>query len=139
MALAAIAAVAAPIVGGIVGNIMSQGDKASAKKAMKQAVAELESIGYPPDTSKELILQEFERQGVYTPELEQDLSDTLAESAVANIEEDQSLRDIQKSALAQLGQRAKTGLSAEDRAALNVARGEVQRDDKKSQECKKHS
>lgn len=122
----AAAAVAAPIVGGLVGNYMAKGDKASQKKAMKQAMAELEKAGTPPDLSKALILKEFERAGIYTPELEQEIA--VAESEMGKITEDSSLRDAQKSALASLQNRAKVGLSAEDRAALNQVRQETQRD-----------
>lgn len=124
----AAASVAAPIVGGLVGNLMSQKDKAAQKKAMKRAFAELEKVGYPPDLSKELMVKEFQRQGIYTPELEQDMSDSFEESEVGKIQEDPELREAQKQALTSMQQRAKVGLSAEDRAALNQVRSEVQRD-----------
>lgn len=124
----AAATVAAPIVGGLVGNLMSQGDRSAQKKAMKQAYAELQKVGYPPDLSKELIVKEFERQGVYTPEIEEDLNSSMPESETGKIKEDTELREAQKQALSAMQQRAKVGLSAEDRAALNQVRSEVQRD-----------
>lgn len=135
MAIAAIASVAAPIVGGIVGNIMAQGDRKNAKKMMKKAIAELEALGMPPDTSKALLLQEFERQGVYSPELEQDLTDSMPESEMGKLEEDVELRDTQKKVLSELQNRARVGLSAEDRAALNQVRAEVQRDAKANRDA----
>ncbi len=120
------ASVAAPIIGGIVGNIMGAGDRKKARNAMKQAYAELEAIGFPPDLSKEVILKEFERAGIYSPELEEDLSSTFEE--VQTIKEDPSLRQAQLKALQSMQQRAKVGLSAEDRAALNEVRRASSRD-----------
>jgi hypothetical protein len=122
------AAVAGPIIGGLVGNVMSQGDRRAQKNAMKKALKELESVGLPPDLSKEIIFKEFQRQGIYTPEIEEDLNNSVAESEVAKIEEDPSLRKAQSQALSMMQNRAKVGLSAEDRAALNQVRNEVQRD-----------
>jgi hypothetical protein len=128
MPLIAGAMVAGPIVGGLVGNVMSQGDRSAQKKAMKQALAELESVGLPPDLSKEIIYQQFQQAGVLTPQLEEDLSDSFAESEVSKIQEDPELRKAQVEALTSMQRRAKVGLSAEDRAALNQVRTEVQRD-----------
>lgn len=116
------------IIGGILGNNAAKSDRSNAKDAMKQAAAIYDQIGLPPDVSKELILKEFQRVGMYTPELEQDLNDTFAESEVGKIQEDPSLRKAQVEALSSMQNRAKVGLSAEDRAALNQVRNEVQRD-----------
>lgn len=124
----AAAAIAAPIVAGVIANMKAKKDRAAQKDAMKDALAQFDKAGTPPDLSKALLLKELERQGMYTPELEQDLNDTVAESEVGKIKEDTSLRDAQKSALASLQKRGKVGLSAEDRAALNQVRSEVQRD-----------
>jgi hypothetical protein len=114
------------VIGGFLGGNAAKMDRAHQKDAMKQALQYYKDIGYPPDYAKELVLQEFQRAGVYTPELEQEIA--VAESEVGKIKEDTSLRDAQKSALASLQNRAKVGLSAEDRAALNQVRAETQRD-----------
>ena len=124
----AAAAVAGPVIGGLLGNMAAAKDRAAQKKAMKAAMAELEKVGMPPDTSKALILKEFESAGIYTPEMEEDLNSSVAESEVGKISEDASLRDAQKMALQTMQQRAKVGLSAEDRAALNQVRQQVQQD-----------
>ena len=124
----AAAMVAAPIVGGLVGNVMSQKDRSAQKKAMKQAMAELQAVGYPPDLSKEIIYQQFQQQGIMTPQLEEDLNDSIPESEVSKIQEDKGLRDAQIKALSDMQNRAQVGLSAEDRASLNQVRNEVQRD-----------
>ncbi len=128
MTMLAIGSAAAPVIGGLMGNMAAGKDKAAQRQAMQQALAELNKLGAPPDVSKALILQEFQRQGIYTPELEQDLNASIPASEVGKLTEDTSLRDAQKSALASLQSRAKVGLSAEDRAALNQVRSETQRD-----------
>lgn len=127
MSAALIAAtVAAPIIGGLVGNIAAQGDRDKQRAAMKAALSELNKIGTPPDLSKEILLQELQRQGVYTPQMEEEIA--VAESELGQLQEDPTLREAGVSALRMMQQRAKTGLSSEDRAALNQVRQEVQRD-----------
>jgi len=116
------------LVGGILGNNAAKMDRSNQKKMMKQMVEEYQKIGYPPDYAREIIMQELVRQGVYTPELEQDLSDSVAESQMGQIQEDAGLREAQMGALSSMQQRGKVGLSAEDRAALNQVRNQVQRD-----------
>ena len=88
----AAAGAASAVVGGVVGNIASAGDRAAQRRAMKAALQELQKVGLPPDLSAPLILRELQVQGVYTPELEQDLSDTFAE--VKLIQEDEKLFGI---------------------------------------------
>lgn len=114
--LMAAAVVAAPIVGGLMGNIMSAGDRRQAKKMMKQAYEELKKVGLPPDLSAPLILQEFQKAGILTPELEEDL--TLARSEFESIQEDPELRDTQLEALNRFKQQTKGGLAGDERAAL---------------------
>ena len=122
----AAAGAASAVVGGVVGNIASAGDRAAQRRAMKAALQELQKVGLPPDLSAPLILRELQVQGVYTPELEQDLSDTFAE--VKLIQEDETLKDAQRQALAMMQQRGRVGLSAEDRAALSQVRSNLERD-----------
>ena len=122
----AAAGAASAVVGGVVGNIMSSGDRAEQRARMKAALNELKKVGLPPDLSAPLILRELQRQGVYTPELEQDLSDSFKE--VKLIEEDETLKDAQRQALSMMQQRGRVGLSAEDRAALAEVRTNLERD-----------
>ena len=127
MTMMAIGSVAAPIVGGLVGNLMGSKDRKNQRAAMAEAMRALQSVGAPPDLSKEIIYKELERAGILTPELEQEIS--IAESEMGKLQEkDSSLRDTQKQALERLKQQAQSGLTAEDRASLNQVRGEVQRD-----------
>lgn len=116
------------ILGGILGGNAASMDRSHAQDAMKQAAAVYDKIGLPPDTSKALILQQLHQVGMYTPQLEQDLNNTFAQSAVGNLQEDPNLRKAQTDALTSMQQRAKVGLSAEDRAALNQVRSQTQQD-----------
>jgi hypothetical protein len=122
----AVAAIAAPIIGGIFGSINSAQDRARAEYLMQQALEEIRSVGAPPDLAKALILEKFEQAGMLTPELEQDIN--LGLSKVGQIQEDPSLRDAQMGALEALTKRGKTGLTPEDRAAYNEIRQRVAAD-----------
>ncbi len=124
----AAAAVAAPVIGGMMGGMAASKDRKQQKKMIKRALQELEKVGVPPDLSGPLLLKEFQSAGIYTPEMEEDLNSEMQESVVAQIKEDPGLREAQMQALNSLQQRAKVGLSAEDRAALNQVRSETQRD-----------
>lgn len=126
MAFAAIAAVAAPIVGGLIGNMMGSKDRKQQSAMMQKALQELEAVGLPPDISKRVVMEEFQQVGILTPELEQDIE--LASSQVAGITEDPSVRQAQVDALNMLQERGRAGLGPEERAAFNQFRSEVQRD-----------
>ena len=114
MSLLAAATIAAPIVGGLMGNAAASGDRKAARKAMEQAFKELEKIGLPPDLSKEIIYREYAAIGDITPEVEEDIF--LAQSQVAQIEEDPALRDAQEEALRLIGMRAQVGMTPQERA-----------------------
>lgn len=106
----------ASAIGGILGNVLSGGDRDAAMAAYQRALDEINAIGAPPDLAREIILQRFEQVGVLTPELEEAVA--LDAPKVAAIKEDPMLRKAQTTALQLLGERAKTGLGVEDRAAL---------------------
>lgn len=118
--------VGASVVGGVLGGISASKGRKAAAAAAAAALAELNAIGYPPDLSKEIIMRQYQSQGVLTPELIQDID--LQASQVGQIKEDPSLRGAQMEALDTLGQVSRGGLRAEDRAAYNELRAGVQRD-----------
>lgn len=132
MTMYAIGSVAAPVVGGLVGNLMGSSDRKRARKAMKAALAELNALGVPPDLSKEIIYQQFEQVGILTPELEEDMA--MAESEFNNIKEDQNLKNTQLEALNMFKQQAETGLGGEERAALNQIQQATRQDVRAKQE-----
>jgi|GEM_PF-2500349 len=119
-------AIAAPIIGGILGGSSASKARKQAAAAAAAAYAELSKVGMPPDLSKEVILQQFQEMGMLTPELEQEIN--LQQSQVAQIEEDPSLRTAQMEALNTLGGVSRGGLRAEDRTAYNELRAKTQQD-----------
>tara|TARA_R110000803_G_scaffold200258_2_gene264550 strand:+ start:4980 stop:5990 length:1011 start_codon:yes stop_codon:yes gene_type:complete len=116
-------AAAAPILGGIVGNMMSSGSRDASRDALERGWAELTAIGMPPDLSKRIIYERFQQMGILTPDLEEDIS--LVESKVSLIQEDPSLREGELQVLAEIQQRAKLGLGPEERLAVNDLRRDI--------------
>jgi hypothetical protein len=114
------------VLGGGLGYLFGGDDRDKADKLMAKVQSEIDAIGAPPDVAKALILQRFQQAGMYTPQLEQAIE--AGPSKVAGIKENAELGKAQMGALQLLQQRGSTGLSPEDRAALNQVRGEVQRD-----------
>jgi len=120
------AAVVAPILGGIIGNMSSASDRKKAQAANDKALKSIEAVGAPPDLSKQIILNEYRQAGILTPELEQNIDAGV--SRVSQIKEDPALREAQMKALDLISKRGVTGLGPEDRAALNQIRSRVQQD-----------
>lgn len=110
------AGMAASAIGGVLGNILSGGDRDRAMQAYQRALDEINAVGAPPNLAREIILQRFEQVGVLTPELEEAV--TLDAPKVAAIQEAPELRKAQMTALQLIGQRAATGMGPEDRARL---------------------
>lgn len=126
MSWAIAAAAAAPIIGGIAGNLMGAGDRRKAMELIKKGVAELKAAGFPPDLSTPLLLRQFQEIGIMTPELEQDIQ--IAASEVAQLEEDPILRNTQLEALNLFKQMGTTGFGPEERAAYNEMRQKREQD-----------
>lgn len=126
MSWAIAAAAAAPIIGGIAGNLMGAGDRRKAMQLIKKGVAELKAAGFPPDLSTPLLLRQFQEIGIMTPELEQDIQ--IAASEVAELEEDPIIRNSQLEALNVFKQMGKMGFGPEERAAYNQMRQQQQQD-----------
>lgn len=118
--------IAAPVIGGVLGSISASSGRQAAAAAAQAALAQLNSLGVPPDLSQQLILQHYQSQGVLTPELQQDIA--LQSSEVGAIKEDPNLRNANMEALNTLGQVSRGGLQAGDRAAYNELRQQTQRD-----------
>lgn len=113
------------LVGGLIGQDQASGDRTKGQGYTEQAFQELLGLGLPPDLSKEIILQHFQEAGQLTPEMEQNIEQTY--SALVNMQERDTGRNAQLEALTKLKGLSQTGLGAEDRAALNQVRDEVQR------------
>jgi hypothetical protein len=114
------------IVGGIIGGDKASGDRSKGQGYAEQAFNELLGIGLPPDLSKEIIMQKFQEAVIMTQELEQEIN--LTHSKMADLQESPETRDAQMEALNTFKSLSKTGLGAQDKAALNQVRDQVQRD-----------
>lgn len=117
------AGAAANLGGAVIGAIAGSGDRAKAQQAMQAAFDQINAIGAPPDLSAEIIRQNLQQVGVYTPALEQAITQDV--SKVSQIQEDPSLRNAQTNALQGLQQRGATGLTAVERGAFNEARNKA--------------
>jgi hypothetical protein len=122
----AVGSIAAPVIGGLIGNMAGAKDRRQAMKLIQQAVAELKAAGLPPDLSTPIIFEKFQEIGIMTPELEQDIQ--VAASQVAQLEEDPALRQNQLEALNIFKQMGKVGLGPEERAAYNQLRQQREQD-----------
>lgn len=126
-ALMAGASALGPVLGGVIGNMASKGDRERAMAAIAEAQSIIDSVPEAPDLSKiQIVYDQFKRAGVLTPEIETALN--LQASKVSQIQEDKSLREAQISALEGIKERGKVGLTPEERAELNKVRKDVQRD-----------
>ena len=123
----AAAAVAAVGIGSaIMGAASGKKERKAAADALARAQAIIDEVGPPPDLSAKIIYEQLRVAGVLTPDIE--AAYNTAVSKVSQITEDPSLREAQSGALKTLQKRAKLGLTAEDRAAYNEIRQQVQRD-----------
>ena len=117
---AAIGAIAAPIVGGIIGSEQAGAQQRSADAAMQSALAQFGGITIPDIEEQKLLLETPELVGEYSPELEQFIE--LGPSAMEQVSVDPRLRQAQMSALEQISGVAQEGLTPADIAALETAR-----------------
>lgn len=118
------------MLGEIVGGLLGQGHAQAGYDAQKQAInamiAKLDQVGMPPDQSAAIILEQYKQAGILTPQLEQQVKDSV--SQFAQIKTDQGVRNMQVKALQQMSQLGRTGMTADERAAGRVAQAGVQSD-----------
>jgi hypothetical protein len=122
----AVAGSSPAMAGSIFGDLFSKGDREKAQQIAQEAYAQLQAIGAPPEMYKDVLLQNYKQAGLYTPGLEDKIEQ--ATSKVSQLQEDPRVRAAQADALSKMQQLGRTGLGAEDRAALNQVRAETQRD-----------
>lgn len=121
-----IASAAAGIGSAVVGQIAAAGDKQKAQDAMNAAYQQILSVGAPPDLSKEIIRDQLKQVGIYSPQLEDSI--TQETSKLSQIQEDPKLKDAQMQALQGLQQRGAQGLTAQERGAFNETRRNVEKE-----------
>ena len=116
------AGVAAPVIGGIIGNKLASGDRASQEEYMLAALNEIKNIQVPEE--RELALEELKSAGVLTPEMEQVYRQQDTE--LSNISLDPATRQAQMEALGGLQDVANQGgMTLTDRARLNQVLGDM--------------
>lgn len=114
------ATLAAPVIGGLMGQEAARGQLKDAKKARAAALAQYAGITVPEMEKQMLEYEMMQSAGTYNPELDQALG--LGPSAMENVSTDPRLKSAQMNALAQLGGIAETGMSAADAASFELAR-----------------
>lgn len=133
-----VAAIAAAV--GIGGGVLAADQKRTAyqeagdaqKDAIGEMIARLDAVGMPPDQSAAVILNQYKQAGIYTPQLEQQVKDSI--SAYSQIKGNQTAHDTQVKALQQMSQYGKAGLTADERAASRLAQSDVQRQNEANQQ-----
>lgn len=114
------AALAAPIIGGLMGQDAARGQLKDAKRARAEALAQYAGISVPEIEKQMLEMELLQSAGQYDPDLDQALS--LGPSSMENVSTDPRLKSAQMNALAQLGGIAETGMSPADQASFELAR-----------------
>lgn len=110
----------------IAANQSAKKDRKAAREAMAAGMAEIEKAGTPPDLSGPLLIEFFKAKGIYTPEMEEDIQ--VAQSQLAQLKEDPTLRTAQMGALADFAELKDTGLSFADRVALQKIKDQVEKE-----------
>lgn len=109
-------ALAAPVVTGIAGNVLSQGDRSAANDNMKESLRAYEGISLPDLEKMRLSLEEQQSAGNMTPTYE--TLNNLGPTALQNIALDPKYNQYTMQALAKMGQVSEEGLPEVDRAQL---------------------
>lgn len=119
MTAALVGAVAAPVIGGIAGNLMSQGDKDKQAGILKELYAKYANLQLPDTEKMRLALEDYKSVGTYNPQAEQ--AEQLASAdAMQNIAVDPRLRQAQMNQLEALSKLGETGLSPVEMSQLNA-------------------
>jgi hypothetical protein len=123
MPAAAIASVAAPVIGGIIGNEQAKDSRNAAQKARDAALAQFSGIELPDVEKQKLLLEEYQSTGQLTPEMQQLID--LGPSSYENVNVDPRLRSEQMKALESVAGFASGNLSPADMAGFELARRNV--------------
>lgn len=115
-----IGAIAAPIIGGLMGQEAAKGQQKSQERMYKEMLARMAGIELPNISDQEVNYLLQQSQGAYTPELEAALA--LGPSAMEQVSIDPRLRQQQMSALEQYAQVAQSGATPADEAMMEMVR-----------------
>lgn len=92
--------IGAPLVGGLIGNLASSGDRQKAIDANQQALQQWLSINVPDPEQQKLYLQQYVQTGKLAPELEQAIQQS--QSQMNNVQMDPAYKSAQLRALQSL-------------------------------------
>lgn len=133
MGAATAGAIAAPIVGGMIGSGMARGDERAARGARQAALAQFLGIDVPTVAEQEVdfLLPEF--MGEYAPGMEDVVE--LGPTAMEGIALDPELRSAQMEALQRLSEVGEAGLTPGDVAAMRSLQRQVSGQEQARQEA----
>lgn len=115
-----VGAIAAPIIGGFMGQQASADAANAALQARKDALAQFGNVHIPTIESMTISPENYLSSGSLTPEMQQALG--LGDTSLAGVSTDPRLKSDQMSALAQISQLAQGNPQAGDLAGFQLAR-----------------
>lgn len=131
MTALAIGAVAAPIIGGIMGANAAQDERDAANEAYSKAFHQYDNLDIPDIEKQKLALKSPEVAGILQPYMEKNIEQ--GKSAMGDISTDPRLAQAQMNALDTMSKISGEGLTATDRMNLNTARRQVSGDEQSRQ------
>lgn len=123
---------AGSLIGGIAGNAAGAGARGEANNRRNDANAMIQELQNAPEQARPLILEKYRQAGLLTPEMESEVSAGL--SKMEGVKTDGLGVEAQKAALKQMQERAATGMTATDRAALAKAQSDANVEGRAKQE-----
>lgn len=117
------AQVAVGVVGGLIGNAAASGDAQAAREAADQAMRYLARIGMPPAEARDIVYQQYVKQGNYMPEFEQAVEDL--HSRFEDLKADEQSKGIQLEAINKLRDMSRRGFTMQDEAALSKGQRDI--------------
>lgn len=110
--------------GGVIGQAQASGDRNRANQAYANALAQLSGVYVPSIEEQKVAYQTPGLVGTYNPLLEQSPDQMATE--MAGVSTDPRLQQAQMDYLQRLGQMGETGMTMEDRAALDQIQRQTQ-------------
>lgn len=120
-------AVAAPVVGGLIGMDQANKNRDAANSARQAALEQYANINLPSIEQQKLNLQDYQNAGSMTPEMEQLIS--MGPSAMEGISLDPQTRAMQLQALEQMSGMAQGQVTNGDTAGFEIAKRDAQAQD----------
>lgn len=114
-------AAAAPVIGGVLGNVLSGGDRSNAADAIHNYYNMVNQLQLPEIDKMRLALTQYQSAGELTPEQEQDIL-LKQQDAMQDINLDPRLKKAQMDQLETLQKLGDTGVTPVEQAELNKVR-----------------